>query len=258
MRGHRIRISPHRRAVIDLMWLLRGIPLVSVKRATNIAPLRAARETLTERISWIAIATKAYALVADEFPALRRAYLRYPWPHFYQYPASAASVTVERQHEGEASVFLLIVKNPSAMPLREIAATIRTAQSAPVEQIRGFERIIRLSRLPWIIRRLVWWTGYNLGRLRANNFGTFGLSVIASHGAEPSHFITPCATALNFGPIAADGSVEMRLMIDHRIIDGLDSARVLIRLEQVLNGAIADELAALAPACAPKNTLRAL
>lgn len=258
MRGHHIRISPQRRAVIDLMWLSRGIPLVSVKRSMNIARLRAAREAMAERVSWIAIATKAYALVADEFPALRRAYMRYPWPHFYQYPTSAASVTVERQHEGEASVFLLIIKNPSAQPLSEIAGTIATAQSAPVEQIRGFERIMRLSRLPWIIRRLVWWTGFNLGRLRANNFGTFGLSVIASQGAELPYFITPFATALNFGLIGADGSVEMRLMIDHRVIDGLDAARVLTRLEQVLNGAIADEIAALTPATAPKNALRAL
>jgi pyruvate/2-oxoglutarate dehydrogenase complex dihydrolipoamide acyltransferase (E2) component len=36
--------------------------------------------------------------------------------------------------------------------------------------------------------------------------------------------------------------VNVRIIYDHRVMDGADVARALIRLEEVLNGEIVDEL----------------
>ncbi len=221
------------------------VPLVAVERPMNIARLMQARHAMPERASWPAIFIKAYAQVADEFPDLRRAYLRFPWPHLYEYPMSVAGMTVEREYNGEPCVFFLLLKNPSALPIREIAAAIGQAQTAPVETIKTFKRVMRINRLPWIIRRPLWWFGFNIGRLRANYFGTMGLTVISSLGAELPFFQSALTSSLNYGAIQPNGDVTTRIMIDHRVIDGLQSARVLKRLEEVLNNEMVEELRTL-------------
>ena len=37
-------------------------------------------------ISWSALLIKAIALVAKEWPDLRRAYMPFPWAHLYEHP----------------------------------------------------------------------------------------------------------------------------------------------------------------------------
>src|SRR5438445_1735989 len=86
MRGRAIPLSRPRRMVADLMHFAAGVPTVPVQRRMSLAPVVAARSACAERPSWTAIFTKAYALVAAEFPELRRAYVKFPWPQFYEYP----------------------------------------------------------------------------------------------------------------------------------------------------------------------------
>lgn len=234
-----------RRGIADLMRVTATVPLVAVERPMNIARLMQARQSLPERVPLTAIILKAYARVADEFVDLRQVYLRYPWPHLYEYPMSVASMTVEREHEGAPCVFIMTLKNPSAMPVPAIAAAIVEAQTAPVEQIRTFARIMRINRLPWIIRRPLWWLGFNIGRIRANHFGTFGISIVSSLGGELPFFQSPLTSALNYGVIQPNGDVTARILIDHRVIDGLQSARVLKRLEEVLNNEMVAEIQAI-------------
>lgn len=237
-----------RRGIADLMRVTMSVPLVTVERPMNIAKLMEARQRLPERIPLTAIILKAYARVADEFADLRQVYLRYPWPHLYEYPTSVATLTVERELEGAPCVLSMVVKNPSAMSVPTIAAAIVEAQTAPVESIRTFARIMRINRLPWIIRRPLWWFGFNVGRIRANHFGTFGLSIVSSLGGELPFFQSPLTSTLNYGVIQPNGDVTARLLIDHRVIDGLQSVRVLQRLEEVLNNEMVAEIQATIPA----------
>lgn len=243
MRGRSIPLTPARRAVADLMKLTVGIPLASVVRRMNVARVIAARRTAATAVPWTAIFMKAYALVAIEFPELRRAFLKFPRPHLYEYPASVAALTVEREYRGEMRVFALIVKDPAALSLAEIAGMIHDVQNSPIENIKAFYRLERIINYPRFLQRMMWWTGYNFGRLRANHFGTFGVTSVSSLGAESNFFPTPLSTTVNSGVIRDNGDIDVRIMIDHRLIDGSVSARVLLRLEQILNGAIVQELA---------------
>lgn len=244
MRGRSIPLTPARRAVADLMKLTIGIPLASVVRRMNVARVIAARRGAATSIPWTALFMKAYALVAAEFPELRRAFLKFPRPHLYEYPASVAALTVEREFRGEMRVFALIVKDPAALTLGEIARMIDDVQNSPIESIKPFYRLERIINYPRFLQRIIWWIGYNFGRLRANHFGTFGVTSISALGAESSHFPTPLSTTVNYGVIRDNGDMDVRIMIDHRLIDGSVSARVLQRLEQMLNGPIVDELSA--------------
>ena len=62
----------------------------------------------------------------------------------------------------------------------------------------------------------------------------------------------PGPNMLSYGLVRPDRTMELLLHWDHRIYDGVVAARALQRLEDVLNGEIADELlAGGAPGNAP-------
>jgi hypothetical protein len=94
---------------------------------------------------------------------------------------------------------------------------------------------------------LLWQVALNSsGRRRAKLLGTFGISVVAGLGAAGLHLLSPLTTAINYGVFEADGSLDVRMTYDHRVMDGGTAARLLGELEEVLCGEITAELRELA------------
>jgi hypothetical protein len=91
----------------------------------------------------------------------------------------------------------------------------------------------------------VWWVGLNWGRQRGNYFGTFGLSVYSALKAESLHPLAPVTTLLNYGVIGEDGFLDVRVIYDHRVMNGTTIARALARLEEILNSDVIQELRSL-------------
>ncbi len=245
MRGRSIKLSAPRRLVCDLMRFSKSVPRVAVQRRMNLATLQQARSEAGRRVSWTAIMVRGYALLAEEVPELRRAYVKLPWPQLYEYPYNVASIAHERDLDGERAVLLSRVKQPERRSVAALDATISQARSRPVNDIRDFRQSLRFARLPAPLRWLLMWLGLNLGRQRANYFGTFQLSVYSGLGAESLNPLTPLTTLLNYGPISEDGSVNARIHYDHRVMDGATIARALARFEEILNDGVAEELRSL-------------
>jgi hypothetical protein len=245
MRGRAVPLSAPRRLVGDLMRFSIGVPRVTVQRRMNLSPLVAARSALSARPSWTAIFIKGYALLANETPEFRRAYVKFPWPQLYEYPDSVAAVTHERDHEGERAVLISRIKGPAGRGVAEISALIREVQTKPVLDVPEFRRALKTARAPAPIRRAMMWLGLNIGRQRANYFGTFHVSVYSGLGAESFNPLSPITTLLNYGPIDGNGEVNVRILYDHRVMDGATVARALERFEAILNGPVADEVRAL-------------
>jgi hypothetical protein len=242
MRGRMIAIQLSRRMVLDLLYFAKRIPTIPVQRRMSLAPLVAARAVCPEKVGWIAIFTKAYALVSVEIPDLRRAYVKLPWAHFYEYPASRASILIERDYKGEPVILPESIKHPELDSLPYLNGIIEHARNAPLEQLKTFRRWILFARLPTLVRRMGWWIGLNWARHRGNFFGTFGISVYSALGAESLHPLGPVTTVLNYGVIARSGEVDVRIIYDHRVMNGATVARALARLEVILNTAIVQEL----------------
>ena len=95
------------------------------------------------------------------------------------------------------------------------------------------------------MRRAFWWVGLNWGRQRGNYFGTFGVSVYSALKAESLHPLSPATTVLNYGVITEDGVLDVRIIYDHRVMNGATVARVLGRLEEILNTVMIEEVRAL-------------
>jgi hypothetical protein len=242
MRGRTLKLSAPRRLVCDLMRFSIWVPRVTVQRRMNVTPVMRARQALDPKPSWTAIFLKGYGLLAQETPELRRAYVRLPWPRLYEYPESVASVAHEREYNDEKAVLLSRIKTPERRSIVELSTSIKEARLRPVLEVDDFRRALRMAGLPAPLRWLLIWLGLNLGRQRPNYFGTFQLSVYSGLGAESFNPLTPLTTLLNYGPIGSDGDVDVRILYDHRVMDGATVARALERFESILNGAVADEL----------------
>ena len=242
VRGRWVALSIPRRIVTDLMYFSAGLPWIVAQRTLMLRGVAAARAAHVERPPWTALFAKAYALVAAEFPELRRAYVRLPWPHLYEYKGSVASIAVERSFDGEMGVAFVHIGEPAALPVGEIGRLIRDAKQDSFAGTKRFRRMVRIASLPLPLRRAVWWFALNLARLRANHFGTFGISTVTALDTEILQPRSPLTTVVTYGMIGGDGSVTVRVVFDHRVLDAMTLARALGRLEEILNGPIADEL----------------
>ena len=233
-----------RRLSWDLLWFHRSVPLCGHDLRMQLGGVAAARAAASRRISWPAIFLKALGLAGVEFPELRQTWFRWPWAYLYQHPCSVAMITVQRELGGERWLFWGRLVEPERLGLAEIQEQLDGYQRGEVSAVFG--RALQLAGLPFLLRRLVWWWNLNISpRGRARRLGTCFLSTLSSRGVEiqlPPSIHTACLT---YGPVDEGGACRVTLAYDHRVMDGVRAAEVLVRLEQILGGVIVEELGAM-------------
>lgn len=248
MRGHAIPISVPKRLIIDLLYFARDVPSIPVQKQMCLASLIEARRACSKKPRWTVILAKAYALVAEEFPELRRAYVKLPFPQLYEYPASVANIVIEREYNGERCLFGIKVNDPAHRSLYELGEMLEISLSRPIGELKDIRTALQIASLPRPIRRALWWLGLNVGRERARFFGTFGLSVYSALNCESLHPRMPIATLLNYGVLDKEGKLHVRIIYDHRVLNGTTIARALTRLEQILVTTLVEEIKSMAQA----------
>jgi hypothetical protein len=243
-KGRAVPLSRSRTFINDLLHYARKVPSVPVCRVMDVGPLIEARRAHPLRPSWAALFMRAYGMVCAEHAPLRRAYLTFPWPRLYEHPISVCALAVEREHEGEEGIFVGLFRGPDNATLGDLQAAINWYKDSPPREIGFYRQALRVSRLPWPIRRFLWWSTLNVsGFKRAKRFGTFGLTTYGSLGAESLHPISPLTTTLTYGPIDPEtGLVNVKIVYDHRVLDGAFIARRLADIETALRGPILEEL----------------
>jgi hypothetical protein len=227
----------------DLMHVSQQVPVVSIERTLQLGDLIAARNKLNPRPSWFAVFIKAWAIVAGKRDELRRSFLSFPWPRLFQHPCNMANVAIARQVGSEDVVLSTQIRSPEQRSLNELDAIIRHCRTAPVEEVVDFRRQLRLSRLPWFVRRPVWWVATKVsGKVRTRFIGTYGVTSVAALGCNVLHILSPGTITLSYGVFASDGSVPVQLFLDHRVLDGVQPSNGLEALERVLLGPILEEM----------------
>lgn len=243
-KGRYLPVTGARTFINDLVHFARQVPSVPVARDIDVSALIAPRRAHPAKPAWAILFMRAYALVCAENPPLRRAYVAFPWPRLYEHPYSECALALEREYRGEEAVFVGIYRGPELPSLADLQSALNWYKQTPVEELGFFRQALRISKLPWPLRWFLWWTTLNVsGFKRAKRFGTFGLSSYGSLGAESLHPISPLTTTLTYGPIhPATGQVRVKLVYDHRVLDGAYVARRLHDIETALNGPVLDEL----------------
>jgi len=232
-----------RRLMSDYLHFAAGIPSVPVQWRMHLPRLVEAREQAVPRPGWCAIFTKAWAVVCARSAPLRRAYLAWPWPRLYQHPITSATIAIERPYGGEEAIFFHQINRPEEKSLTEIDARLHWFKDRPFASAAGLRRQLRLAAMPLPLRRLLWWWTLNMsGRLRTRFLGTFGVSAYAGLGGESLHPQGLLTSTLSYGQVGGDGSVNVRVVYDHRTLDGGTIARGLAQMERVLEHEILAEL----------------
>lgn len=253
LKGRRLPITGPRRFVIDLIHFARQVPSTPVARTVNVSALFGPRAEHPARPSWQVLFMKAYALVGADHPPLRRALLQFPWLRLYEHPWMNCALALERSYRGEPGVFVGTFRAPEQQTITQIQEALTWYKHQPLQKVGVYRQALRVSRLPRPLRHLLWWSTLNVsGFKRAKRFGTFGLTSYGSLGAESLHPISPLTTTLTFGPISPAGNVIVKLIYDHRVLDGAYIARRLRDIETTLNGPILAELLAGQPSASPR------
>jgi hypothetical protein len=185
-------------------------------------------------------------LLCQRRPELRRTLITRPYPHLYEHPHRICVLGVERQWRDEPVLLGAKIRGPETTPLHVLQRYINHFKNAPVERISEFRQLLRLGRFPRFLRRFL--IGHTLawsGAKRAKRFGTCGLSSYGSLGAEQLHPRSLYTSVLTFGPISPAGDVVVKIVYDHRVLDGSCVARCLNQLEELLHTEVLTELRGL-------------
>ncbi|GAC1336130.1 MAG: hypothetical protein NVSMB14_03780 [Isosphaeraceae bacterium] len=244
-KGRTVPILGPRRFIMDMVHFAQRVPTIPVSRVMDVGALGEARLLHAAKPSWAVLFMKAQALVAAEQPPLRRALLGFPWTRMYEHPRSICALAVERMYLDEPGIFVGLFRAPEEQSLEQLQESLDHYKHVPLDQIGIFRQALRVSKLPTPLRRFLWWSTLQVSGLkRAKRFGTFGVTSYGALGAESLHPISPLTTTLTYGPIDPSGHVCVKLIYDHRVLDGAFVARRLGDLESTLNGAILQELRA--------------
>jgi hypothetical protein len=243
--GRYVGMSLARKWIADLMHFTRGVPVVGGERVLRLRAAADARKAAGLAVGWQAMIVKGLGIVSQRVPEFRRAYMPFPWPRMYEAPYSVATIILDREYQGEHATFLAPVLHPERLPLPELQQKLDKLKTAPVHEVGPFRRLIRTTKWPLPVRRLLWRVGlYGGGLLRARNFGTFAVNSVAAFRGRMLTMRTPITSCLYYNAVSRDGEMPVQLAFDHRVFDGYTAGRVLSELEQVLNTEIAAEVAA--------------
>lgn len=236
-------IGSDRALVLDLVRLAQKVPSFPVERWFEMGEVAEAREAVPRRISWVTLFAKAYALACRDTPELRRAYISFPWPRYFQSRYCVISVAVNRQLGDQERLFFGRLRWPEDKSLPEIQQELDGYVHGDVRKM--FRHQLRCSRVPRLLRRLGWWWRTNfVPSQRARRIGTGGMSVLASQGVRNG--LHPCmlTSSISYDALQ-DGRMWVTLQCDHRIVDGAVAARAINAMHDYMRTDILAELQSL-------------
>src|SRR5262249_17821424 len=236
-------IPLHRRWMGDIIHFGMKSQTVGCNWIINVAAAAEARKTRHPPVSWVAVWVRAIAMAGSKWPELRTCYLPYPWPRMYLHPFTVATLLVERDWRGASAVFLDTVKNPEALSIIEIDQIFQSLRKLPVESVGAFRLLIRVSKLPLLLRRFLWSIAlYWSGRLRSKYVGSIAINFIRAQRFAIAQTKTAISFTIWFGLVKPNGDMLVQLFWDHRVLDGMAANRMIRDLEAMMNAEIVEEL----------------
>ena len=114
-------------------------------------------------------------------------------------------------------------------------------------EIKIYRQQIHFTKLPGLLRRLVYWFMTNVWTSRASRRkGTFGISVSGFKDVYGTQHLSPLTSTIGIDIISRGGVGRTILTLDHRIVDAIPATRIFTELTRELNGPIREEMQQIA------------
>jgi hypothetical protein len=155
-------------------------------------------------------------------------------------------VTVHRKDDaGTDRLIWGRIENASSKSLLEIQKYLNDCVTLPLSEV--YRDGLRLETTLWFIRKVAWWWIMRCsGRKKSKLIGTFSISSLGGRGCLNMFHPLITTSSIAFGPINLDGGMQVVLICDHRVMDGMVGAAALQSLSNVMQTSILDELNTLA------------
>jgi len=238
-----VRLTLPRLWIRDTVYFGTKSMIVGGSTMLRVSAVMRARRNNQPLVSWSAILIKALALTSKKWPELKRSYIAFPWPHLYEHPHCVATVVIERDWQGARCVFFDQIPAPESKSLRELDLLLDGMKNLKIEVVGSFRRLIRITRLPLPLRRLIWLIALRgSGRLKSRYFGTFSINSLTSRHGRTTQSASPVTVSFQYAPIQPSGDMPFQIFIDHRVMDGVTVHRLCADLQAIHDSDIADEL----------------
>jgi hypothetical protein len=236
-------LSLSQRYLGDLAHLAQQIPMTHVERRFRLEGLVAARETAVPRPGWLALFTKALAFVAAAHGELRQTCKSLPSPCVYEHPDSVAAIGVSRPYDETVPWLWARVRSPERRSLVDLDSLLRRFKEDAGHTIGQVRRVHARCRWPQWVRRLAWWHAATLTGLRhARRLGTMAVASVGQQGAALRSARYPATAVLSYGPLGPDGTADVSLQFDARVLTVVQAAAILQDVERALTCEILMEL----------------
>jgi hypothetical protein len=240
-RGKPVPLSLGRRLIVEHCHFSSLTQKGVFTKKLGIAPLLNALANNPAKPPLTVVFLKAFALIANTMPELRRTYIKLPWPQLHELDYSIGMLPITREMDGEEVVLMAQFRDPAQESFADLASSLAYQKTSPIRSVKNFNRALKFVALPWPLRRIAFWIGLNSARHKPKFFGTFAVSSVGT--AEIVYAIHPLTTLISYGLIdKTNNTIDVTFSFDHRVFDGMTVARAYDGLEAVLNGAIAEEI----------------
>ena len=155
------------------------------------------------------------------------------------------AVFIERDWEGRPAVFRHALKNVQARDVNDIQMnSISPIQTKSIFDFPDVRRAMWMSKwLPFPILRGCFQLAYSLsGSLRSELYGCASVNLMNLGRTRCLQSVTITSFVIYPGTVGESGDVVVQAFVDHRVIDGLQSMRVLRDIESIINNEIVAEM----------------
>lgn len=235
--GRTVPLSLPQRLMADLTCLAQSMPMASFERRLAIPEVTKARSHASGKVSWCALMTKAFALVAQEHSGLRQVYRQLSPRKRYEHPHSVATVFLDHPF----GTLMTSIRGPELQSLAILDRHLQRQGGIPIAASGRVRRLLKQSCLPWWARRGLWWSRlYSNGSRRARHFGTFSISAEANRTwAPPSGGLATCDLRYQ---LVSESEMKVAISFDQRILTATVVEAAIMDMAQVLREEIVQEL----------------
>ena len=160
---------------------------------------------------------------------------------------SCTLVMARRDEQGERILFPVVVRRSNEMTLDEVGAFIKEHRQTPIAELPQMAAFRKLEGYPRLLLRWISYKARSDHRFYLKYFGTYGLSSLVKRGwgGVAGHSLANTAAAFLPGtiterPVVRNGEVTVRtimnmmVIVDHYILDGLDVVEGIGYLNRLL------------------------
>lgn len=202
------------------------------------------------RVGFLSYLVRVTAMLVKERPVLQR-HLFTTWygrKREVEFDSiSCTLIVARRDRNGEHVLFPLVIRDVDRLTIAEIDAIIAEHRDRPIEELPQFQALERAKRAP---RLALTWFSYKARSdpdFYQRYFGTYGLSSLIDVGGAVNALTAYANTAIAFLPsslkmrpwvyrneIAPREILNMSLVLDHNLVDGGESLRIVHRLRDLI------------------------